>query len=252
VVWLAVGLGVGLLGLVLYWLLVWTEGVYLGRRVVVWLYDLTARRYDRIKQFDAAHDRLAIARPVLAGVGGVAEPRVLDVATGTGRAVLALLNEPGFRGRTVGLDASRPMLARAAAKLAGLDRRLRERALLLEGLAAPLPFGADQFDAVVCLESLEFFPSDAAALAEMARVLRPGGLLLVSRRSGREGRLFLRRYRPAAAFEALLHDAGIVELRFFRWQVGYELVTGWKAIAPEREDRPPADRRRDGFAARRH
>ena len=35
-----------------HWLLIRTEGVFLGRRVVVWLYDLAAERYDAIKQFD--------------------------------------------------------------------------------------------------------------------------------------------------------------------------------------------------------
>ncbi len=40
-------------GLFVWWLLITTEGVYLGRRVVIWLYDVYARRYDRIKQYDA-------------------------------------------------------------------------------------------------------------------------------------------------------------------------------------------------------
>jgi ubiquinone/menaquinone biosynthesis C-methylase UbiE len=240
---LAVGLGAALLGLVLYWLIVWTEGVYLGRRVVVWLYDLAAGRYDGVKQFDPEYERMAIARPLLAGLAVSEEPWVLDVATGTGRAIQALLSETAFRGRIVGLDASRPMLAQAATKLAGQDHRRPSWATLVEGQAAPLPFASASFQAVACLEALEFLPSDAAALAEMVRVLHPGGFLLVSRRRGAEGRLFIGRYRPAAAFEALLHEFGMVELRSYRWQVGYELVMGWKDMSPSSEGRhlPTAD-----------
>ncbi len=52
-----------IIGVLSYWLLVITEGVFLGRRMVVWLYDLTARRYDSIKEFDLSDDKHFIARP---------------------------------------------------------------------------------------------------------------------------------------------------------------------------------------------
>jgi ubiquinone/menaquinone biosynthesis C-methylase UbiE len=101
---------------------------------------------------------------------------------------------------------------------------------LVQQTAGALPFAAHTFDAVTCLEALEFFPSDEEALAEMVRVLRPGGFLMASRRIGYEGKLFLHRYRPAAAFQALLRCLGLAQIRRHLWQEGYELVTAVKNV----------------------
>jgi ubiquinone/menaquinone biosynthesis C-methylase UbiE len=136
-----------------------------------------------------------------------------------------LLNEPTFNGRVVGLDPSRRMLALAAQKLAPH----RHRASLIRQTAAPLPFADGSFDAVSCLESLEFFPSDSAALGEMARVLKPGGILMVTRRRGRMGKAFLGRYRNRVQFEALLSSLGLIEINTQPWQVEYDQVFGRKA-----------------------
>ncbi|MCI0397912.1 MAG: class I SAM-dependent methyltransferase [Chloroflexi bacterium] len=212
--------GVVLAGGLLYWLLVTTEGVYLGRRVVVWLYDMTAHKYDAIKEFDLENERFTVGRPLLRALAGRPEPLVLDVATGTGRAPLILAQEPWFSGFVVGLDASGRMLAQAAAKLAPYCRRVA----LVQQTAECLPFPAGTFDAVTCLEALEFFPSDSAALREMVRVLRPGGFLMTSRRKGWEGWAFVGRYRPAADFEELLRSLGLVKVQSHLWELNYDMV----------------------------
>ena len=215
-------------GLVAYWLLVSTEGVYLGRRAVVWMYDFTAQKYDGIKQFDEEHETLTIARPLLAALKEQERPLVLDVATGTGRVPALLLNEATFQGRVVGLDAAAKMLAQAQVKLAKLGEDRAERVMLGQGAAAGLPFDGALFDAVCCLEALEFFPDDRAALREMARALKPGGFLMTSRRIGLEGRLFFGRYRGKSDFEDYLAELGFVGVRSHAWQVNYNMVTAWK------------------------
>ncbi len=219
--------------LVSYWLLVATEGVYLGRRAVVWMYDITAKKYDGIKQFDKSDERRAIARPFLAALGDRRGPLVLDVATGTGRLPLLLLAEPAFDGRIVGLDAAGEMLAQAKAKLARLPGDQARRIMLVQQAAYALPFEDDLFDAVSCLEALEFFPNDRRALQEMARVLRPGGFLMTSRRIGLEGRLFFGRYRSKASFEATLARLGFRGIHSHVWQLNYNMVTAWKSLAPQ-------------------
>jgi ubiquinone/menaquinone biosynthesis C-methylase UbiE len=52
--------------------------------------------------------------------------------------------------------------------------------LLVPAVFEPLPFDDDSFDVVLCQQGLQFFPEQAAATAEMRRVLRPGGVAGVS------------------------------------------------------------------------
>ena len=227
--WLLLLPAILLLGGIAYWLLVTTEGVFLGRRVVVWLYDITAHNYDAIKEFDREDERLAIARPLLQALSGRPAPLILDVATGTGRVPALLVDEPAFQGQIIGLDPAGKMLALAAAKLGHSRGESGASATLVQQTAVPLPFRDACFDAVICLEALEFLPSDEEALREMVRVLRPGGFLMTTRRRGRVARLFLGRYRPAAQFEKLLRELGLIEVQTHAWQWDYDMVTARKA-----------------------
>ncbi len=161
-----------------WWLFVETEGAYLGRRVVVWLYDLYAQRYDAIKGYNVVYEHALLAQPIMERIAPLRAPLVLDVAAGTGRLPLALLSHAHFQGRIVAVDLSRAMLARAADKLSEDAHRVA----LVWCPAEMLPFADDLFDLVTCLESLEFMANPAATLRELIRVLRPGGLLLFSQR----------------------------------------------------------------------
>jgi len=214
------------LGVLLYWLLVVTEGVYLGRRLVVWMYDITADRYDGIKQFDEDAESFLVIRPLLWRITDRAAPLILDVATGTGRLPAFLLDEATFNGRVIGLDASARMLAYAQPKLS----MYRQRASLVQQTASDLPFPDETFDAVTCLEALEFFPNDTAALEEMIRVLLPGGALLVTRRRGWEGKTFIGRYRDRDTFEAHLSSLGLADVESLLWQIEYDLVFARKPM----------------------
>ncbi|WP_276252904.1 class I SAM-dependent methyltransferase [Halomontanus rarus] len=97
-----------------------------------------------------------------------ADDDVLAAGCGGGDAALEAAGETG-----VGLDFSREQLARARANVP---------AALVRGDMTALPFAADSFDAVAALYSLIHVPVDEhrTVLAEFARVLRPGGTLLVT------------------------------------------------------------------------
>lgn len=226
--------------LLLRWLLVTTEGVFLGRRVVVWLYDLTAARYDDIKQFDPDSESAFVIWPLRRRLKRPS-PIVLDVATGTGRLPYFLLQEPSFHGRVIGLDASIKMLRGAQAKL----QPFGDRVALVRQSAEDLPFASGSCDAVTCLEALEFLPDDVAALHEMVRVLMPGGVLLVTRRCGPEARFFLDRDRTREEFEALLAGLGLTDIIIQPWQLEYDLVWSVKptgAIGAQTSAQPSAVR----------
>ncbi len=97
--------------------------------------------------------------------------RTLEVAVGTG------LNLPRYADdvQLVGLDLSPRMLAEASRHATGLGRTVELR----EGDAGALPFPDGSFDTVVCTLALCVLPDRAGAIAEMYRVLRPGGRLLL-------------------------------------------------------------------------
>ena len=211
----------------IWWLLIETEGVYLGRRAVIWLYDLYARRYDRIKQFDDYSDQLLLAEPLLDRLAPQADPLILDLATGAGRLPMLMAGNGRFEGHVIGLDYSRKMLDVAAAKI--MRERFGAFISLARGDAMDLPFPDGAFDAVTCLESLEFFPDPAAALAELARVLRPGGLLLATNRINTRwmpGRTWSEK-RMRLELEAL----GMRETEVMKWQEDYSQVWAVRAEA---------------------
>ena len=92
--------------------------------------------------------------------------RVLDVATGTGAVALELVK----RGHTVvGIDQSPEMLAVARQRLPGVE--------LHEGRAESLPFADAEFDALTFTYLLRYVDDPAATLCELARVVRPGGVV---------------------------------------------------------------------------
>lgn len=107
----------------------------------------------------------------LAAVG--AGERVLDVACGTGVATRPAAERVGADGRVVGLDISAAMLAVARAQPLGDGAAIEW--VEASALAMPLPDAA--FDAVLCQHGLQQFPDRPAALAEVRRVLAPGGRL---------------------------------------------------------------------------
>ena len=203
-----------------YWLLITTEGTYLGPRVVALLYDWTARSYDRIKNVQLVYEAERIGIPLAERLGESPGQRVLDVACGTGRVALALRLSGGYLGTIIGLDRSSGMLREAAGQM----RRTNVPLLLVRGDAEHLPFPEASMDAVTCLEAIEFFTRPAVALGEFRRVLKPGGTLLVSNRVGSDARLLPWRHTGRGHLEHLLHTLGYVEIDTRPWQVHYDMI----------------------------
>lgn len=137
--------------------------------------DRLRRYWD--KQPDRYERQMAWAERKMFGdtrqwVCGQAEGETLEVAVGTG---LNLRHYPA-QVRVTGVDLSPGMLDHARERAEASPAAVT----LSTGDAQRLEFGDASFDTVVCTFSLCAVPDDRAAVAEMWRVLRPGGLLLLA------------------------------------------------------------------------
>jgi SAM-dependent methyltransferase len=105
--------------------------------------------------------------------------RVLDVGCGVGRSLLELSHKSGY---FIGVDWDRDDLRRGAYwyQQMRIEGKAQGVVRFVQSDITGLPFEADSFDRVICTEVLEHVPEDSSVLAEMARVLRPGGVLAVA------------------------------------------------------------------------
>jgi len=104
---------------------------------------------------------------------------VLDVGTGTGVFLPFLLNEVGAGGRIIALDLAEEMLKRARNK--GFDGNSD----YLNADIHNIPLCDEIFDVIVCHSSFPHFQDKPGALAEMNRVMKSGGRLLICHTSSR-------------------------------------------------------------------
>lgn len=198
------------------------EGVHLGPRFQSWFYDRWATRYDAGKRESQLHDDEMLAQPLMEKLQDIPKPFVLDFATGTGRLSVALLNRPEFKGHILALDLSQKMLEQAAAKLVNKQGQVE----FLRHLSMPLPFPDASFDVVCCLEVLELLPDAQAALNEMSRLLRPGGILLTSRGTEESGRKA--KVKSEAEFTSMLQRSGFENIQVAKWWKLFDRVLAQK------------------------
>ncbi len=136
------------------------------------LFNGLPRRYDRLGYLlSMGQDRrwrAAIVDKVKARQGDA----VLDVATGTAGVALALRAATGAE--ITGIDLNANMLETARQKLA---QRGESGIRLVQGRAEDLPFADDSFDDVTFTYLLRYVKDPAATVAELVRVLKPGGVL---------------------------------------------------------------------------
>jgi demethylmenaquinone methyltransferase / 2-methoxy-6-polyprenyl-1,4-benzoquinol methylase len=130
------------------------------------------RRYDLLSAALSFGQDPRWRRAMVGAIDARASDRVLDVATGTGLVARALVGRYGCS--VVGLDQSAEMLAGARE---ALSRRpeLAARIELREGQAERLPFGDAEFDHLTFTYLLRYVDDPGATLAELARVVKPGG-----------------------------------------------------------------------------
>ncbi|KIA60944.1 methyltransferase domain-containing protein [Nocardia vulneris] len=147
-------------------------------------YTLRPDRFDR-----AGQDQLVDVRDLQAALPGIRRlrtwaqdalalrpgERAVDIGSGTGSEVLAFADVVGADGVAVGVEPDPNLLASA-------ERRAAQTGSIAKfhsGDAYGLPFGADSFDAALCERVFQHLTAPARAANEIARVLRPGGRVVV-------------------------------------------------------------------------
>jgi len=140
-----------------------------------------APTYDLLNRFlsfgiDRIWRRVAV-RSLIDGLVFGRPARLLDLATGTGDVALAVDRSLSGQGdvQIVGADLAFPMLAVGCRKAEGRDASV----CFLQADALLLPFEEDVFDGVIIAFGLRNLEDRQSGLVEMARVLRPGGRLVV-------------------------------------------------------------------------
>lgn len=136
------------------------------------LFDGLPARYDRLGAWLSLGQDRRWRREVVQHVAGVRPALVLDVATGPAGVALAIRAVTGAQ--VVGLDLTGSMLAQARQNLV---RRGERGVHLVQGRGEELPFADGKFDAVTFSYLLRYVADPGATLCELARVLRPGGVL---------------------------------------------------------------------------
>ena len=188
---------------------------------VVTEYSKAAGRYDEKWAFYVE----ATTRETLQRLPMTPRARVLDVGCGTGE-LLRRLRAKYPRAELAGLDPVAEMLAVARDKLSGTED-------LRVGYADSLPWNAGAFDVVVSCNMFHYITHPVEALREMARVLRPGGSLVLTDWCDDyvacrlcnlylrlTNRAFYKTYRQVECLE-LLRVAGLRDVRFERYKISW-------------------------------
>jgi demethylmenaquinone methyltransferase / 2-methoxy-6-polyprenyl-1,4-benzoquinol methylase len=142
------------------------------KREALELFAALPRHYDRVATVLSFGQDPRWRNAMVGTVGACESEQVLDVATGTGMVAQALVRRYGCE--VVGLDQSPQMLAGAQARIAA-DEQLGKRVSLVRGEAERLPFEDEQFDHLTFTYLLRYVEDPSATMAELARVVRPGG-----------------------------------------------------------------------------
>jgi demethylmenaquinone methyltransferase/2-methoxy-6-polyprenyl-1,4-benzoquinol methylase len=141
------------------------------------MFDAIAARYDLLNHLLSGGIDYWWRRRAIRSLALTGRERVLDLCTGTGDLAIAASRARPGAARVVGVDFASAMLGVARQKI---DRdRLRDRIALVRADATRLPIADRSVDAVTIAFGIRNVENVAAACAEMARVLKPGGRLAI-------------------------------------------------------------------------
>lgn len=186
------------------------------------VFDRAATFYDETRGFPPGEDR-KVGEFLVQAAGLTAASRMIEIGVGTGRIALPVGTHVR---RLVGVDLSIPMMERLRAKQQ--TDYAESRVGLVQGDVMQLPLASGSFDAALIVHILHLVPEPARAVAELARVLRPGGLALQGWNERNEGN-----FQPLTdAWRDATHAGSD---RGDRWHITGNLFVdhGWQEVGSE-------------------
>ncbi|MBW3518152.1 bifunctional demethylmenaquinone methyltransferase/2-methoxy-6-polyprenyl-1,4-benzoquinol methylase UbiE [Flavobacterium sp. NKUCC04_CG] len=142
---------------------------------VAQMFDTISGKYDRLNRIISLGNDVKWRKKVLKLVADTNPNRVLDIATGTGD--LAILMAETKATQIIGLDISAGMLEVGKEKIK--EKNLNDRIEMVLGDSENLPFEDNYFDAITVAFGVRNFETLEKGLAEILRVLKPGGIFVI-------------------------------------------------------------------------
>jgi ubiquinone/menaquinone biosynthesis C-methylase UbiE len=181
------------------------------------LFDVWSRVYDwppiQRVSYRPVHDAVIQALPARPSL------QVLDVGCGTGLLTRRVASSLPVA-RVIGCDSSSGMLRQAA--------RQHSPVAWVQGDAMRLPLRSASCDALLCTESFHWYPDQGAALTEFARVVAPGGVVLISIDRPPPGALAAA--RTSRADRRSIHWVSLDQVRRLADAVGLQVVSQRRVI----------------------
>ena len=144
------------------------------REQVERMFDTISKEYDGLNRVISFGIDVKWRKKVVNKVAATQPKRILDVATGTGDLAINLAKTDAEE--IIGLDISAGMLSVGKEKVAA--KNLDDRIKMVQGDSENLPFEDDYFDAITVAFGIRNFETLEKGLAEILRVLKPGGIFV--------------------------------------------------------------------------
>ena len=145
------------------------------REQVERMFDTISKEYDGLNRVISFGIDVKWRKKVVNKVAATQPKRILDVATGTGDLAINLAKTDAEE--IIGLDISAGMLSVGKEKVAA--KNLDDRIKMVQGDSENLPFEDDYFDAITVAFGIRNFETLEKGLAEILRVLKPGGIFVI-------------------------------------------------------------------------
>lgn len=162
-------------------------------RAEAWqMFNRIAGRYDFLNRLLSLRQDVRWRKKILTHLPAKSDQMVLDIATGTGDVLLTLFSGSQKLKRGVGLDMAQEMLTHGRHKIH--RHSFNKKIVLIPGDSLWLPFSSQSFDVITIAFGIRNLIDIKQGLAEMLRVLKPGGRLLILEFSLPGNKLFRKLY----------------------------------------------------------